>query len=134
MASIQGVKVTGVIVPSDTLDTYAVIDPIYGIDGLRNLTGGTSDLSLITTDRRRAGMVVGINNGSNYYKLNSAPWNNTLSDWTPFSLGDTSPITIVNTSNLFSTGLAGTGVNASGVTNSIFLGRDAGNGATSANY
>ena len=87
MASIQGVKVTGIVVPSDTLDTYAVIDPIYGIDGLRNLTGGTSDLSLITTDRRRAGMLVGINNGASYYKLNPAPWTNTLTDWTPFTVG-----------------------------------------------
>ena len=87
MASIQGVKVTGIVVPSDTLDTYAVIDPIYGIDGLRNLAGGTSDLSLITTDRRRAGMLVGINNGASYYKLNPAPWTNTLSDWTPFTVG-----------------------------------------------
>jgi len=42
-----------------------------------------------------------------------------------------SPITVVNSSNLFSTGLTGTG---SGVTttNSIFLGIDAGNGATDA--
>ena len=87
MASIQGVKVTGIVVPSDTLDTYAVIDPIYGIDGLRNLAGGTSDLSLITTDRRRAGMLVGINNGASYYKLNPAPWTNTLSDWAPFTVG-----------------------------------------------
>ena len=87
MATIQGVIVTGVIVPSDTLDTYAVIDPIYGIDGLRNLTGGTSDLNLITTDRRRAGMLVGINNGASYYRLNAAPWTNTISDWTQISFG-----------------------------------------------
>lgn len=61
------------------------------------------------------------------------------------------PISIVNTSNLFSTGLVGTGLNASGVTesnffgpnagrnasnapDSNFMGRDAGNGATNASY
>jgi hypothetical protein len=160
MASIQGVKVTGVIVPSDTLDTYAVIDPIYGIDGLRNLTGGTSDLSLITTDRRRAGMLVGINNGASYYKLNPAPWSNTLSDWTEFTVGGSFtggtvtgatnftngltantisattylnlPITIVNSTNLFSTGLAGTGLNTSELNNSIFLGTNAGRDASGA--
>ena len=84
MASIQGVKVTGIIVPSNTLDTYAVIDSIYGIDGLRNLSGGTTDLNSITTDRRRAGMLVGVNNGGDYYKLNPAPWTYTISDWTLF--------------------------------------------------
>lgn len=104
MASIQGVKVTGVIVPSDTLDTYAVIDPIYGIDGLRNLAGDTSDLNLITTDRRRAGMLVGINYGASYYKLNPAPWNNTLSDWTPFAIDNlqktiTSSYTVTSADN-----------------------------------
>jgi hypothetical protein len=88
MASIQGVKVTGIIVPSNTLDTYAVIDSIYGIDGLRNLSGGTTDLNSITTDRRRAGMLVGVNNGGDYYKLNPAPWTNTISDWTLLTLNE----------------------------------------------
>ena len=106
MASIQGVKVTGVIVPSDTLDTYAVIDPIYGIDGLRNLSGGTSALSGITSDRRRAGMLVGVNNGANYYKLNPAPWNNTISDWTPFSLGSAFTGGTVTGSTSFTGGLS----------------------------
>ena len=43
-----------------------------------------------------------------------------------------SPISVVNTSSLFSTGLASTGLNASGVTHSIFFGRFAGREATSA--
>jgi hypothetical protein len=44
--------------------------------------------------------------------------------------GATSPITIVNTSSLFSTGLSGTGYLATGATNSNFFGVFAGSGAT----
>ena len=32
-----GVGVMGYLSPMDTRDTYPVIDPIYGIDGLRNV-------------------------------------------------------------------------------------------------
>ena len=45
------------------------------------------------------------------------------------SIGN-SPISIVNTSNLFSTSLSNTGLNASAVTNSIFFGANAGNSAS----
>ena len=44
----------------------------------------------------------------------------------------TPPITVVNTSNLFSTGLIGTGVGASGITYSNFLGPQAGQTASNA--
>ena len=77
-----GVKITGFISPTDTNDTYAVIDPLYGIDGLRNLSGGTADLNAIPNLRRRSGMFVGINNGTQYYKLNPEPWDGTIGDWT----------------------------------------------------
>jgi len=93
MASIQGVKVTGIIVPGDSGDAYPVIDPIYGIDGLRNYSGGTEVLTgtTITSLRRRAGMIVGINNGTTFYKLKPGPWSSNLSltDWELFSLGST---------------------------------------------
>ncbi len=78
---IGGVVVTGFISPSDTGDSYAVIDPIYGIDGLRNYSGGTSVLNTIPTLRRRAGMFVGVNDGAQVYQLKPAPWNNTITDW-----------------------------------------------------
>ena len=81
-----GVEVFGFISPSDTTDTYPVIDPLYGIDGLRNVDL-LSDLNSIPTLRRRAGMVVGIGGGTTYYKLNSPPWTNTLSDWSIFNSG-----------------------------------------------
>ena len=32
-----GVQVFGFISPSDTTDQYPVIDPLYGIDGFRNV-------------------------------------------------------------------------------------------------
>jgi hypothetical protein len=77
-----GVRILGYISPFDTNDTYAVIDPLYGIDGLRNVNN-LSQLTAITTERRRAGMVVGVDNttGTTYYTLKNSPWNNTLSDW-----------------------------------------------------
>ena len=81
-----GVEVFGFISPSNTTDQYPVIDPLYGIDGLRNVNT-ISDLNLITTLRRRAGMVVGVSGGTTYYKLNLPPWSNTLSDWSIFSSG-----------------------------------------------
>lgn len=76
-----GVEVYGFIAPTDIVDTYPVIDPLYGIDGFRNVNS-LSELDLIPVPRRRAGMVVGVNGGSEYYKLNSSPWNNTITDWT----------------------------------------------------
>ena len=76
-----GVEVFGFISPIDTNDTYPVIDPLYGIDGLRNVNNLT-ELNNIPFLRRRAGMIVGVNDGSDYYKLNPSPWNNTISDWT----------------------------------------------------
>jgi hypothetical protein len=81
-----GVEVLGFISPTDTSDQYAVIDPLYGIDGLRNVSS-LSELNAITSLRRRSGMVVGVNNGSQYYKLNPPPWNGTISDWSLFNPG-----------------------------------------------
>jgi hypothetical protein len=81
-----GVEVLGFISPTDPLDTYPVIDPLYGIDGLRNVNLIT-DLNNIPTLRRRAGMVVGVSGGTTYYKLNSPPWTNSISDWSIFNSG-----------------------------------------------
>lgn len=81
-----GVEVLGFISPTDPLDTYPVIDPIYGIDGFRNVDL-ISDLDLIPNPRRRAGMVVGISGGTQYYKLNPSPWNGDITDWSVFNLG-----------------------------------------------
>jgi hypothetical protein len=84
-----GVEVYGFISPTDTNDQYPVIDPLYGIDGLRNINT-LSDLDSIPTLRRRAGMIVGVSGGTSYYKLNLPPWTNTFSDWSVFNSGGVS--------------------------------------------
>ena len=78
-----GVEIIGFISPTDPLDEYPVIDPLYGIDGFRNVDL-LSDLDNIPELWRRAGMVVGVSNGSQYYKLIPSPWNYTISDWGDF--------------------------------------------------
>lgn len=77
---IGGIGVMGYLSPMDTEDNYAVIDPIYGIDGLRNLNT-VEELNLIPFERRRAGMLVGINGGETYYKLKNIDWVGDITDW-----------------------------------------------------
>ncbi len=67
----MGVKVTDIIEPLNTSDKYPVIDPIYGIDGLRCVSS-LNDMYNIPLERRRAGMVVGVPGPFStiiYYKL-----------------------------------------------------------------
>lgn len=77
---IGGIGVMGYLSPMDTEDNYPVIDPIYGIDGLRNLNT-IEELNLIPFERRRAGMLVGINGGETYYKLKKIDWVGDITDW-----------------------------------------------------
>ena len=81
-----GVEVMGFISPTDPSDQYPVIDPLYGIDGLRNVNT-ILDLDNIPELRRRAGMVVGVSGGTAYYKLNPPPWNFDFTDWSVFNTG-----------------------------------------------
>lgn len=84
-----GVGILGFISPMDTEDTYAVIDPLYGIDGLRNVDTIT-DLNEVTEERRRPGMIVGVSGGTIYYKLKNLPsWNYTLADWDQINFSNT---------------------------------------------
>ena len=84
-----GVKITGFISPGATEDTYAVIDTQLGIDGLRNYSGTTTEVFLsgvtgttIPLQRRRAGMIVGVEGGDRYFKLKDKdPWDFDLTDW-----------------------------------------------------
>lgn len=81
-----GIGVMGFISPMDTEDTYAVIDPIYGVDGLRNVST-ISELDSISFERRRPGMIVGVNGGETYYKLkNLDDWSFELDDWVEIDL------------------------------------------------
>lgn len=77
---IGGVGIMGFISPMNTDDTYPVIDPIFGVDGLRNVNT-IDDLNLITYDRRRAGMIVGVEGGKKYFKLKDLDWIGDISDW-----------------------------------------------------
>ena len=99
-----GVEVFGFISPSNTTDQYPVIDPLYGIDGLRNV-GTLSDLDLIPNLRRRAGMLVGVSGGTVYYKLKDVPWNNTISDWELFELGSNFTGGTVTGNTIFTNGV-----------------------------
>lgn len=68
----QKIPVTGLISTVYADDKYPVIDPLVGIDGLRNFST-ISEMYNIPLERRRSGMVVGISEVSNntvaYYKL-----------------------------------------------------------------
>jgi hypothetical protein len=110
-----GVEVLGFISPTDTNDTYPVIDPLYGIDGFRNVNT-LSDLNTIPNLRRRAGMVVGISGGTQYYKLNPGPWVGTISDWSIFNSGGGSFTGGTVTGNtIFTSGVTATTLNVNGV-------------------
>lgn len=84
---IGGVGVMGFISPMSTDDTYAVVDPLYGIDGFRNVDT-VQDMLEIPEERRRAGMIVGVNGGQNYYKLKDIEWNWDITDWSEVSFNN----------------------------------------------
>jgi hypothetical protein len=111
-----GVEVYGFIAPTEITDEYPVIDPLYGIDGFRNVNT-LSDLNFIPNLRRRAGMVVGIGGGTTYYKLNPGPWNGTISDWSLFQTGSGGTFTggTVTGSTIFTNGLTANTLNVNGV-------------------
>jgi hypothetical protein len=107
-----GVEVLGFISPTEPTDEYPVIDPLYGIDGLRNVNT-LLDLNNIPSLRRRAGMLVGVSGGTQYYKLKSSPWNGTQLDWELFSLGSTFEGGIVTGNTIFTQGVTATTFSAS---------------------
>ena len=84
---IGGVGILGFISPMDTMDTYAVIDPLYGIDGLRNVDT-IAEMNAIPFERRRAGMLVGVNGGDIFYKLKNVSWVGDITDWEEFTLNN----------------------------------------------
>ena len=80
-----GIGIMGFLSPMNTQDTYAVIDPIYGIDGLRNVND-LNELLDIPFERRRPGMIVGVNGGENYFKLENITWTGQITDWSEVDL------------------------------------------------
>lgn len=102
MSIIPGsVTLTGVIAPTDTADVFPVIDPQYGIDGLRNV-GTMSEMYDIPIERRRSGMVVGVLNlsgdSTNYFRLKpGVTWSvgtTSNTDWEPFLTAATSSLSL----------------------------------------
>jgi len=77
---VGGIGIMGFLSPMNTNDTYAVIDPLYGVDGLRNVNS-VEELNSISFERRRAGMIVGVFGGDSYYKLKNVEWVGDLTDW-----------------------------------------------------
>lgn len=68
----MGFKVSGKVEPISLQDVYPVIDPLYGIDGLRCVSS-TTEMYNIPLERRRGGMIVGVQDNiqttTTYYKL-----------------------------------------------------------------
>jgi hypothetical protein len=62
-------------------------------------------------------MVVGVNDGSIYYKLNSPPWNGSLSDWSIFQSGGGGDFTggTISGDTIFTQGVTATTLNVNGV-------------------
>jgi hypothetical protein len=77
------VTLTGPIAPTSTVDKYPVFDAFYGLDGLRNISGITTALNSVPFERRRQGMVVGLNSitGTTYWSLKPEPWLSATTDW-----------------------------------------------------
>jgi hypothetical protein len=82
---IGGVSIMGFVAPNSIHDTYPVIDPLYGIDGLRNVTT-IDEMMAIPDERRRAGMIVGVNGGDRLFKLKDVEWVGDISDWDEIQL------------------------------------------------
>lgn len=87
-----GVGVMGYISPMSTDDTYPVIDPLYGIDGFRNVET-IDELIEIPFERRRSGMIVGIDGGERYFRLKNTEWNGDINDWKEVFITDVNPNT-----------------------------------------
>ncbi|MCQ6512999.1 hypothetical protein NPN18_24850, partial [Vibrio parahaemolyticus] len=63
-------------------------------------------------------MVVGVGDGSIYYKLNSPPWNGSLSDWSIFQSGGgggTFTGGTISGDTIFTQGVTATTLNVNGV-------------------
>lgn len=96
----MGVKITGPIEPIYSSDSYPVIDPIWGIDGLR-CVATLSDMYNIPLERRRGGMLVGVQNpagnSTNFYALKTGiTWTvGTSSDWYSFAVYGASASAVV---------------------------------------
>ena len=78
-----GVPFGGFISPTDSADTYAVTNPLYGLGGLRSVAD-IAARNAISDKRREEGMLVFVQSDSTYYSLDGGTAN---SDWSSINLG-----------------------------------------------
>ena len=84
MAEIPGsVPLTGKVAPTDTTDTFATHVDIYGEGGYMTVAN-TTERDAITTERRKQGMAVFVNDSNEMYILQDGVTN---SDWVLFTGG-----------------------------------------------
>ena len=84
MAEIPGsVPLTGKVAPTDTTDTFATHVDIYGEGGYMTVAN-TTERDAITTERRKQGMAVFVNDTNEMYILQDGVTN---SDWVLFTGG-----------------------------------------------
>lgn len=96
MAQIPGgVRFTGFVAPSDSTDTYPVIDNIYGKGGYREVAN-TTERDSITVERRREGMLVYVQNIHSIYVLQGGIEN---THWQPLTVSS-SDFVVPNTDPL----------------------------------
>ncbi len=77
-----GVPFGGFISPTDSADTYAVTNPLYGLGGLRSVAD-IAARNAISDKRREEGMLVFVQSDSTYYSLDGGTAN---SDWSSINL------------------------------------------------
>ena len=121
------------ILASDMTITGGTYNIANGSATFTNNTGGTFVVTGFLT-----GMTDTYTTGGTYTSGNVLFTNNTGGTFTVSGFNTSvSPIGIVNSTSLFSTGLTNTGINASGVTDSIFFGVSAGynaSGSSNSNF
>jgi len=101
----ENIPVSGLLSPISTSDNYPIIDPTFGIDGLRNVSS-TQSMYDIPLEKRRAGMVVGVSDNVSgdvtYFKLkpqiNGVTWSiGDSTNWNGFLSSGTGSIPVKHT-------------------------------------
>ena len=68
------------------LSTAAPLEPMFDNGAYRAFSGGIEDINNIPLDKRNAGMMVSIEDGSRFFILKPSPWTQTDLDWIELSI------------------------------------------------
>lgn len=91
MGQITGsVRMTGFIAPTDSLDTYPVTKPEYGLGGYRSVTN-LVDRDTIPAERKEQGMLVYVQADKTVYILDA--WDGSTGTWKVFVKGGSDSFT-----------------------------------------